>query len=162
MTVHDLETHRRVLVAHCRRILGSAAEADDAAQEAIVRAWRNLDGFQGRSSVLSWLRRIATNVCLDMRRSPQRRAVAAAEPVGDEPGSVSKVVADPGDIVAQADDVRLAVAYAVQRLPPRQRAALVLCDVLQWRATEAAELMNVTVASVNSALQRARATLAAA
>jgi RNA polymerase sigma-70 factor (ECF subfamily) len=162
VTVHDLEAHRSILVAHCRRMLGSSVEAEDAAQEAIVRAWRSLDRFEGRSSVRSWLWRIATNVCLDMSHSPQRRAVPAAEPAGREIGAVSRHVADPGDVVAEADDVRLAVAVAVQRLPPRQRAALVLCDVLQWRAAEAADLMNVTVASVNSALQRARATLAAA
>lgn len=162
VTVHDLEAHRSILVAHCRRMLGSSAEAEDAAQEAIVRAWRSLARFEGRSSVRSWLWRIATNVCLDMSQSPQRRAVPAAEPTGREIDGVSRQVAEPGDLVAEADDVRLAVAVAVQRLPPRQRAALVLCDVLQWRAAEAAEVMNVTVASVNSALQRARATLAAA
>lgn len=162
VTVHDLEAHRSILVAHCRRMLGSSVEAEDAAQEAIVRAWRGLARFEGRSSVRSWLWRIATNVCIDMSHSPQRRAAPAAEPGGRELGSLSRHAADPGDLVAEADDVRLAVAVAVQRLPPRQRTALVLCDVLQWRAAEAAEVMNVTVASVNSALQRARATLAAA
>jgi RNA polymerase sigma-70 factor (ECF subfamily) len=162
LTVHDLEAHRSILVSHCRRMLGSSAEAEDAAQEAIVRAWRNLDRFEGRASVRSWLWRIATNVCLDMIHSPQRRALPAAEPIGSDVGWPSSQAADPGDVVSQADEVRLAVAVAVQRLPPRQRAALVLCDVLQWRAAEAAEALNVTVASVNSALQRARARLAAA
>jgi RNA polymerase sigma-70 factor, ECF subfamily len=155
-----LEAHRRELRSHCRRILGSGFEAEDAVQETLVRAWCHIDGLERRSTMRSWLYRIATNVCLDMRRHPQRRA----RPV--DPGQPSSVVvalprdSEPAELAASHDAVRLALAVALQLLPPRQRAVLILRDVLLWRASEAAELLGTSVASVNSALQRARATLA--
>lgn len=175
-----LEDHRTELNAYCYRMLASPFEAQDAVQETFIRAWRALDRFEGRASLRSWLYRIATNVCLDMLRSVERRALPmdlgpAREPVAGnlrelpettwlEPVPDSFVVSpdrDPGEVAASRDTVRLAFVAALQHLPPRQRAALVLCDVLQWKASEAAELLETTVASVNSALQRARATLQA-
>jgi RNA polymerase sigma-70 factor (ECF subfamily) len=150
-----LEPYRRELTGHCRRVLGSTLEADDAVQETLVRAWLHIDGFEGRSSLRSWLRRIATNVCLEMLRRPQRRA----RPVADvEPAPTA---ADPADVVASQEAVRLAFATAVEYLPARQRAVLILRDVLGWRASEVAELLNTSVAAVNSARQRARARLSA-
>ena len=175
----DLETHRRELTGYCYRMLGSSFEAEDAVQETMVRAWRNADSFEGRSSVRSWLYRIATNVCLDMHRSPQRRARpmdlgpsssadhTLAPPVGENvwvtPIADARVLptdGDPGELAAARDSVRLAFVAALQHLPPKQRASLILCEVLRWHASEVAELLDTTVASVNSALQRARATLA--
>lgn len=158
VSVEDIELHRSALVQHCRRMLGSSSEAEDAAQETIVRAWRGLDRFEGRSSVRSWLWRIATNVCIDMTRSPQRRAVAA------EPASLVAVAAvdgDPVDHAVTADEVRGAVDVLATRLTGRQRAALLLRDVYRLPASDAADRLGVSVASVNSALQRARAVLAA-
>jgi RNA polymerase sigma-70 factor, ECF subfamily len=150
-------------------------------QETLVRAWRGWDAFEGRSAVRSWLYRIATNVCLDMLRSRQRRAlpmdlsspVPATTPVGDplpesvwvEPmpdGAVVPVTSDPAERAVLRDSIRLAFVSALQNLPPRQRAVLILREVLCWQATEVAELLDTTVASVNSALQRARATLSGA
>jgi RNA polymerase sigma-70 factor (ECF subfamily) len=177
--VEDLEAHRRELTGYCYRMLGSAAEAEDAAQETIVRAWRAADRFEGRSSVRSWLYRIATNVCLDMHRGRQRRAtpmdLGPASPPREEllgplrhevpwvtpvpDGRVLADSADPGELVAQRDTIRLAFVTALQHLPPRQRAALILCEVLRWSAAETAELLETSVAAVNSALQRARASL---
>jgi RNA polymerase sigma-70 factor, ECF subfamily len=179
-TVADLEPHRRELTAHCYRMLGSGAEADDAVQETMVRAWQSLDRFEGRSSVRTWLYRIATNVCIDMGRAPQRRArpvdLGPARP--PDPAHLADVLpenawitpiadaavidlgADPAEVAAARDTIRLAFVSALQRLPARQRAALVLCDVLRWPAAEVAELLDTSVPSVNSALQRARATLA--
>jgi RNA polymerase sigma-70 factor, ECF subfamily len=146
-----LEPYRRELTGHCRRVLGSTFEAEDAVQETMVRAWRHIDGFEGRSSLRSWLHRIATNVCFDMLRRPQRRArpVADVEPPPEE--------SDPADAAASRESVRLAFAAAVAHLPARQRAVLILRDVLGWRAGEVAELLDTTLASVDSALQRARA-----
>jgi len=162
-------------------MLGSGAEAEDAVQETLVRAWKAADRFEGRSSVRSWLYRIATNVCLDMHRAPQRRARPMAfggpsrvetavlserpqetwvQPIAD--ARVVPADGDPAEVAAVRDSIRLAFVAALQHLPPRQRAVLILCEVLRWQATEAAELLDTTVASVNSALQRARATLAAA
>jgi RNA polymerase sigma-70 factor, ECF subfamily len=151
----ELEPYRRELTGHCRRVLGSTFEAEDAVQETIVRAWRCMDGFEGRSALQSWLRRIATNVCLDMLRKPQRRA----RPVADlEPAPVE---ADPAELAASHEAIRTAFAMSMVRLPPRQRAVLILRDVLRWRAREVAELLDTSVVSVNSTLKRARATLAA-
>ncbi len=174
-----LETYRRELTAHCYRMLGSGFEAEDAVQETMVRAWRASDTFEGRSAVRSWLYKIATNVCLDMLRGRQRRArpmelgpVRTADtPIGQmlpehswvSPIADARVVPDHGDPaeVAEArDTVRLAFVAALQHLPARQRAVLILREVLRWQATEVAELLDTSVASVNSALQRARATLA--
>jgi RNA polymerase sigma-70 factor (ECF subfamily) len=173
-----LETHRRELTGYCYRMLGSGSEAEDAVQETLVRAWKAIDRFEGRSSIRSWLYRIATNVCVDMLRGPQRRArpmdltssstVEAAQlrpqpentfvqPVAD--GRVISTDGDPADVAAARESIRLAFVAALQHLPARQRAVLILCEVLRWQATEVAELLDTTVASVNSALQRARATL---
>src|SRR3954447_5392770 len=159
-------------------MLASPFEAQDAVQETFLRAWKSFDAFEGRSSVRSWLYRIATNVCLDMLRSGQRRARPmdlgpAREPVASnlnelpettwlEPAPDSLLISgdgDPAETAAARDSVRLAFVAALQHLPPRQRAALILCEVLQWKAAEAAELLETSVASINSALQRARATL---
>jgi RNA polymerase sigma-70 factor (ECF subfamily) len=176
----DLEAHRRELTAYCYRMLGSGFEAEDAVQETMVRAWKGFDDFEGRSALRSWLYRIATNVCLDMMRGPQRRARpmdlgpsstaetllpaglpehAWVQPVAD--ARVLPEDADPAELAAARDTIRLAFVAALQHLPPKQRAVLVLCEVLRWQATEVAELLDTTVASVNSALQRARATLGA-
>jgi RNA polymerase sigma-70 factor (ECF subfamily) len=174
----DLEAHRRELTGYCYRMLGSGFEAEDAVQETMVRAWKHLDSFEGRSSLRSWLYRIATNVCLDMVQGPQRRARAmdmgpsttADKPNLDRlpesawvlPALDARVLpeGDPAEVAEQRDSIRLAFVAALQHLPPRQRAVLILREVLRWQATEVAELLDTTVASVNSALQRARATLA--
>jgi RNA polymerase sigma-70 factor, ECF subfamily len=176
--VEDLEQYRRELTGYCYRMLGSVFEADDAVQETMVKAWKNLDSFEGRSAVRSWVYRIATNVCLDMLRSRQRRALAMdLGPAGKAdaftgakreenawvtPIPDSRVLptdGDPADLVEAKESIRLAFVTALQHLPARQRAVLILCEVLRWQAAEVAELLDSTVASVNSALQRARATL---
>lgn len=177
---HGLETYRRELTGYCYRMLGGASEAEDAVQETMVKAWRGLDDFAGRSSLRSWLYRIAHHVCIDMHRSPQRRArpmemgpstpVVGAVPHGERPEhayvqpiadhAVIDLDADPADVAQARETVRLAFVAALQHLPPRQRSVLILCEVLGWQAAEAAALLDSTVASVNSALQRARATLA--
>jgi RNA polymerase sigma-70 factor (ECF subfamily) len=176
----DLEVYRRELTGYCYRMLGSGFEAEDAVQETMVRGWRNFESFEGRSSLRSWLYRIATNVCLDMLRGRQRRArpmdlgpsspadPAHLGPMVDEhawvtPVADSRVVPDgddPADLAATRESIRLAFVAALQYLPARQRAVLILCSVLRWQASEVAELLDTSVASVNSALQRARATLA--
>jgi RNA polymerase sigma-70 factor (ECF subfamily) len=175
----ELETHRRELTGYCYRMLGSGSEAEDAVQETSVRAWKAIDRFEGRSSVRSWLYRIATNVCVDMLRSPQRRArpmdlgssstlesaVLRPQPENTfvQPIANSRVIAsdgDPADVATARESIRLAFVAALQHLPARQRAVLILREVLRWQATDVAELLDTSVASVNSALQRARATLA--
>jgi RNA polymerase sigma-70 factor (ECF subfamily) len=160
-------------------MLGSSFEADDAVQETMVRAWRGLDAFEGRSAVRSWLYRIATNVCLDMLRGSQRRArpmdlgpsrkaeLSHLGPMLPEREWVSPIAdtriipdeGDPAELAASRESIRLAFVAALQHLPARQRAVLILREVLHWRAAEVAELLETSVASVNSALQRARATL---
>ncbi|HLM63423.1 MAG TPA: RNA polymerase subunit sigma-70 [Acidimicrobiales bacterium] len=174
-----LEDHRVELTSHCRRVLGSASEAEDAVQETLVRAWRGFHRFEGRAGVRSWLYRIATNVCVDHLRARRRRpdpvdlhsstaADRALEPAEPGPtwalpstGSMSPCDAgDPGEVAISREAVRLAFVAALRLLPPRQRAVLILCEVLRWRAAEVADVLDTSVASVNSALQRARSTLA--
>ncbi|MCB8904236.1 MULTISPECIES: sigma-70 family RNA polymerase sigma factor [unclassified Streptomyces] len=178
-TTDQLDTYRRELTGYCYRMLGSSFEAEDAVQDTMVRAWKAIDSFEGRSSLRSWLYRIATNVCLDALNAGNRRArpmdltsptpVAQAqlvkqpeitwlEPVPD--GRVLPSVADPAETAVSRETVRLAFVAALQHLPPKQRAVLILREVLAWKASEVAELLDTSVASVNSALQRARATLA--
>jgi RNA polymerase sigma-70 factor, ECF subfamily len=176
-----LESHRRELTGFCYRMLGAGSEAEDAVQETMVRAWRSIGGFEGRSSLRSWLYRIANNVCVDMVRSPQRRSrpmdmgpsTATADvilgdqrpenvfvqPIADE--RVISVDGDPAEVAAARESIRLAFVAALQHLPARQRSVLILCEVLRWQAAEVAELLGTSVASVNSALQRARTALAA-
>jgi RNA polymerase sigma-70 factor (ECF subfamily) len=179
VAAEDLEPFRRELTGYCYRMLGSGSEAEDAVQETLLRAWRAADSFEGRASLRSWLYRIATNVCIDMGRQVQRRARpmelgppsppeesrlgpmlpesrwitpipdSRVEPVGD----------DPAEIAEQRDSIRLAFVAALQHLPARQRATLILCEVLRWQASEVAQLLGTTVPAVNSALQRARATM---
>ncbi|PZH09236.1 RNA polymerase subunit sigma-70 [Streptomyces sp. NTH33] len=175
----QLEKHRVELTGYCYRMLGSSFEAEDAVQDTLVRAWRSHDRFEGRSSLRSWLYRIATNVCLDMLTAGNKRARpmdltestplarAALSPRPDhtwlEPmpdARMLPVVEDPAEAAVAKESVRLAFMAALQQLPPKQRAVLILREVLAWRASEVAELLGTSVASVNSALQRARATLA--
>jgi RNA polymerase sigma-70 factor (ECF subfamily) len=168
----SLEQHRSELTGYCYRMLGSPFEAEDAVQETLIRAWRNHDRFEGRAALRSWLYRIATNVCLDMLGSRERRARPmdlgpAQEPLIENLNTLPEVtwiqpIPDPADVAVAHDTIRLAFVAALQQLPPRQRAALILCEVLHWQATEAAELLDTSVASINSSLQRARATLSAA
>jgi RNA polymerase sigma-70 factor (ECF subfamily) len=181
LEVEDLERYRRELTGYCYRMLGSSADAEDAVQETLLRAWRAADRFEGRSSVRSWLFRIATNVCLDEHRGSRRRVrpmdlgpasppdeahlgplrpeLPWVSPIADE--RVLPAHADPAEVAASRESIRLAFVTALQQLPAKQRAALILCEVLKWRATEAAELLETTVPAVNSALQRARVSLAA-
>jgi RNA polymerase sigma-70 factor, ECF subfamily len=168
------------LTGYCYRMLGSAFEAEDAVQETLVRAWRGFDRFEGRAALRSWLYRIATNVCLDMLQSRQRRALPMdlgpsspgdssagprlpestwVQPIPD--GVAVRPTDDPAELAASHETIRVAFIAALQHLPPRQRAVLILREVLRWRAAEVAELLETSVVSVNSALQRARSTLAA-
>jgi RNA polymerase sigma-70 factor, ECF subfamily len=174
----QLEGHRLELTAYAYRMLGSAFEAEDAVQETLLRAWKHIDQFQGRSSLRSWLYSIATNVCLDMLTGRERRArpmelepaqsadtplreplpeTAWVLPIPDD--RVVPADGDPAELVESRESIRLAFVAALQHLPPRQRAVLILREVLRWKASEVAELLETSVASVNSALQRARATL---
>ena len=174
----SLERHRTELTGYAYRMLGSTFEAEDAVQETMVRAWKSIDRFEGRAALRSWLYRIATNVCLDMLNGRQRRArpmdlgpagsaeefhagtlpeAAWLEPIPDS--RVLPEDGDPAELAASRETLRLAFVNALQHLPPRQRAVLILREVLRWQATEVAELLDTSVASVNSALQRARAQL---
>ena len=164
----EFEQYRSELKAYCYRMLASPFEAEDAVQETFIRAWRGFERFEGRSALRSWLYRIATNVCLDMLSSKERRARPmdlgpAREPILENLSTPEvpwiEPIPDPADVAVERDTVRLAFVAALQHLPPRQRAALILCEVLRWQASEVAELLETSVASVNSALQRARATL---
>ncbi|WP_210508221.1 sigma-70 family RNA polymerase sigma factor [Naasia sp. SYSU D00057] len=178
--VEEAARYRRELTAHCYRMLGSSAEAEDAVQETMLRAWQGERGFEGRASLKSWLYRIATNVCIDMTRSAQRRALPMdltgpgavtevtdigspmestrwIEPVPD--GKVLPDSADPADIAVQRETVRLAFVTALAHLPAQQRAVLLLREVLQWSAAETAELLGVSVDAVTSSLARARSTM---
>jgi len=175
-----LEQHRVELTGYCYRMLGSSFEAEDAVQETLVRAWRGFDRFEGRSALRSWLYRIATNVCLDMIQGRQRRALPMdlvssssgdseagprlpeskwIQPIPD--GRAVQPTEDPAELTATRETIRVAFIAALQHLPARQRAVLILREVLRWKASEVAELLDTSVVSVNSALQRARSTLAA-
>jgi RNA polymerase sigma-70 factor (ECF subfamily) len=166
---HELEEHRAALTAYAYRMLGSPFEAEDAVQEAFIRAWRGQEGFEGRAALKSWLYKITTNVCLDMLGSRQRRARPmdlgpSGEPVIENLRELPEVTwieptPDPADAAIASETIKLAFVAALQHLPPKQRAVLILCEVLRWQASEAAELLETSVVSVNSALQRARATL---
>jgi RNA polymerase sigma-70 factor (ECF subfamily) len=178
-TQADREIYRRELTGYCYRMLGSAFEAEDAVQETMLRAWKSVDSFEGRSSLRSWLYKIATNVCLDALRGEKRRALPMdlgpsspplesqlrpwpSEDIFVTPIPDAKVMpehGDPAEVAAMRESVRLAFVTALQHLPARQRASLILCEVLKLPATEAARVLDSSVASVNSALQRARATL---
>jgi RNA polymerase sigma-70 factor (ECF subfamily) len=172
-----LDQHRAELTAYCYRMLASPFEAEDAVQETFLRAWRGFESFEGRSAIKTWLHRIATNVCIDILRGREHRArpmdigparapvesnlkvlpeVTWIEPI---PDSLIGPEPDPADLTVSRETVRLAFVAALQHLPPRQRAVLILCEVMSWKASEVAELLETTAASVNSALQRARATL---
>ena len=148
--------HRGELQGYCVRILGSTAEAEDAVQDTLVRGWRHIDRFEGRASLRSWLFRIATNVCHDMLRGKMRRA----DPMDLADGDLVAVDDDPADLAVERDAVRRAFVAALALLPPRQRAVVILCDVLRWDAAEVAALLDATPTAVHSMHQRARATLA--
>ncbi|WP_433306879.1 sigma-70 family RNA polymerase sigma factor [Actinoplanes sp. CA-030573] len=174
--VQQADPYRRELLAHCYRMLGSVYDAEDLVQETYVRAWRSYDRFEGRSSMRTWLHRIATNACLNALESRGRRPlpIGLGAPSSDPADALNEqkevpwlvpvpdALIDPAGVVAQRESIRLAVVAAMQYLPPRQRAVLILRDVLQWPAAEVGEMLGMTTASVNSALQRARAQLAQA
>jgi RNA polymerase sigma-70 factor (ECF subfamily) len=173
----QLEQYRTELTGYCYRMLASPFEAEDAVQETLLRAWRGYERFEGRAALRSWLYRIATNVCLDMLDGRAHRALpmdlgpARAPELANAnilpevtwiqpiPDSLLAPEGDPAEVAVARESIRLAFVAALQHLPPRQRAALILCEVMKWKAKEVAELLDTSVASVNSALQRARATL---
>ena len=175
----DLEAYRRELTGYCYRMLGSTFESEDAVQETLLRAWRAAGRFEGRAAVRTWLYRIATNVCLDAVADRKRRnrpmdlrqaqsaqtplPVPLEETVWIEPMPDERVLPADGDnpeeLAIARESVKLAFMAALQHLPPRQRAVLILREVLRWQASEVAQLLDMSVASVNSALQRARETL---
>jgi RNA polymerase sigma-70 factor (ECF subfamily) len=177
--IDELEQHRRGLTRHCHRMLRSH-EADDAVQETMLRAWRSLDGFEGRAALSSWLYRIATNVCLDLVRKNRSRSTAidlrpaaadlllgatAVERAQPRPIPAIRLQPeddDPAEVAARRESIRLAFVATLQHLPPRQRAVVIMRDVLSWPARDVAEMLDTSVAAVNSALQRARSTLATA
>ena len=170
---------RRELLAHCYRMLGSVHDAEDLVQETYLRAWRSYDSFEGRSSLRTWLYRIATNACLNALESRKRRPLPTGlgQPSSDPDGPLQEltevpwlepvpdtmvaadVSVDPATVVTSRESIRLAFIAALQHLPPRQRAVLILRDVLRWKAAEVAEALDTSVAAVNSTLQRARAQL---
>jgi RNA polymerase sigma-70 factor, ECF subfamily len=178
-----LEAHRPALTGHCYRMLGSVVDAEDAVQEAMLRAWKGLDRFKEQSSLKTWLYRIATHVCLDTLSSADRRRIRPVassdtpgtvhpdmelpkqprerwvEPIPDALALPAEAEADPAERAILRESIRLAFVAALQYLPPRQRAALLLTQVLGFSAAETAETLEMTVPAVNSALQRARATL---
>jgi RNA polymerase sigma-70 factor (ECF subfamily) len=178
-SVEELERYRIELTAYCYRMLGSGSEAEDAVQETLTRAWRAFGDFEGRAAVRTWLYKIASNVCFDLLKASQRRALPMdmggpstvegplgprlAEPTWVMPVPDGRVLSarDPEELAVARESIRLAFVAALQYLPPRQRAVLILREVLRWEASEVAALLETSVASVNSALQRARATLAA-
>lgn len=178
VNIEQLEAHRTALTGHCYRMLGSAGDADDAVQETMIRAWQSLDRFDGRASLRTWMYRIATNVCLDEIADRKRRvrpmeegpAGSVKDPLSEKPrthwlepipdAQVLPLSADPSELAILRESIRLAFVAALQHLPPKQRAVLLLIEVLGWSAAETAESLELSVASVNSALQRARATLA--
>jgi RNA polymerase sigma-70 factor, ECF subfamily len=172
----DAQQYHRELLAHCYRMTGSLHDAEDLVQETYLRAWRAYDRFEGKSSVRTWLHRIATNTCLTALEGRQRRPLPtglgapSSDPTGElvanaevpwlEPlPDATEDPADPSVIVGSRESVRLAFIAALQHLSPRQRAVLVLRDVLQWKAAEVADAIGTTTAAVNSLLQRARAQL---
>jgi RNA polymerase sigma-70 factor, ECF subfamily len=171
-----LGRHQRELLGYCYRMLGSPFDAEDAVQETMLRAWRGIERFEGRAALRSWLYRIATNVCLDALAAGSKRARPmdmgpAGEPIAENLNVLPEVTwvepipdsmvspEDPAEQTMARETLRLAFIAALQRLPARQRAAVILCEALRWKASEVAELLETSVASVNSALQRARATL---
>ena len=175
--LEQIERHRPELTGYCYRMLASPFEAEDAVQETMLRAWRSLESFEGRSALRSWLYKIATNVCLDMLSARGRRATPmdlgpAREPIAENLATRGEATwvqpirddalgaeGDPAELAVRRETIRLAFVAALQHLPPRQRTALILCEVLRWRAAEVAELLETSTASVNSALQRARETV---
>jgi RNA polymerase sigma-70 factor, ECF subfamily len=172
--MEQIERHRHELTGYCYRMLASPFEAEDAVQETMLRAWRSLERFEGRSALRSWLYKIATNVCLDMagrsRRATPMDLGPAREPIVEnlatrgeatwiEPIRDDALGGDPAVLAERSETIRLAFVAALQHLPPRQRTALILCEVLRWKASEVAELLETSTASVNSALQRARETV---